>query len=96
MPKYSKTLKDIIKEAEDNIKKVDNQLQGRENDAQKGELIFQPSPYDVGTIIDTIAEFDFGIETKFTDFTCPVRNALSKIYKDLFGIVKTKIGRAHF
>jgi len=64
---------------------------GLENDAKQGDCIVQPSAYDGGNLItDKIAEFAFGVETKFTNFTCPFRNLFFKLYKALFKVATIK------
>jgi hypothetical protein len=63
---------------------------GRENNAQKGDPILQPSPYDLGTLDDKIGTFLFGVELNFISFKCPYRNFfLRKIWrpKELYNLV---------
>ena len=68
-----------------------NHCYGREDKAVKGEDDLQPSPYDGGIIgLDTIANFEFGVETKYGSFTCPFRELGMKIYKALFRVTHLK------
>jgi hypothetical protein len=67
-----------------------NHCFGRENDAVIGEADLQPSPYDGGTLLDKIGNFSFGVETKYSGFTCSFRNFAFNLYKALFRVFNSK------
>jgi len=54
---------------------------GLENKAKKGDPVLQPSPYDGGTLKDTIGKVHHFVEIKFNGFKCPYRNFFHSFFR---------------
>jgi len=65
---------------------LNNHCGGLENKAEKGDLWLQPSPYDGGTSNDKIAMYLYNVPTKYNEYKCPFRRALTKLYRLVYRI----------
>lgn len=71
-----------------------NHVFARSNDAPKGSPIFQPGPYDGGTMIDRIADLENFVPIKFTGGDipdCPIGNGM----KDVMNLL-SKMGKSRY
>ena len=63
----------------------------RENQANLGDAILQPSPLDGGTQLDKIGELVEYVPIQYNEFTCPFRNFFHRIYRAITGEKVNKV-----
>ena len=61
-----------------------------EGKAKEGDPILQPSPYDNGTSSDIIGRFLYGVPVEYSEYKCPIRQALYRLYRALKFMVTFK------
>lgn len=84
----------VVKKGNNRLILSNNHVLSNSNDANIGDAIYQPGPYDGGTSDDQIAVLEDFIPISFGDGslpTCPVVNTIVSI----FNFVAQKLGRQH-
>ena len=68
-----------------------NHVLAAENNGKKDDVILQPGAYDGGVLADAIAKLKRFVPLKFSEYTCPYRNALLKLKKAFLGEAENRV-----